>query len=71
MHEEFSSPIKEIGFACVQFRRMLVFANGLERISAFLLCLSEQVMKFRLIPWVPVLASEQRASIHGSVFVLA
>ena len=49
MQQQLRSPIEEIGFAGIKFRRPLVLPYGFERITRFLFDVAEQVMQFGLI----------------------
>ena len=44
MHQKFSSPIEEIGFARVQFRRTLVFSYSFQRVAPSLISVCERVV---------------------------
>ena len=49
MQQEFRAPIKEIGFAGIQFRRLLILAHSFERITRFFRDVAQQVMLSGLI----------------------
>ena len=46
MQQQLCSPVKQIGFARIQFCRALVLANGFEGIAQFLLSDTQRMMEF-------------------------
>ena len=48
MSQKFRSPIEQVRFARIKFRRALVLPNRIEWIAEFLLDVAQQVMKFRI-----------------------